>query len=160
MLIELTVLVIEAPTLNLSAKSGTLISAEDWAMRILETAHGFYLDAVGEFVAAQQAVEPAEVDGGKVAYRVRLQCLGAASQRAKVAAPAVSEVNGAIQATCETAGADIYLTLDGSFPGPGNSAALRYEAEAPVAVQPGMRLRAAAYREGLRGSDVFNWVSS
>lgn len=150
-LIELTTLVAEMPTLNMSASSGTLISAEEWAMRILDVGHRFYHAGWGEFVAAKQALEPSDFpQAGHVAYRVRMTCLGGGGQTQQVQGVTATRADGLLTLACGTEGADIYYTTDGGFPGPGNSAAVRYAG--PVA-DPGEVL-AAAYKAGMRGSDV------
>jgi hypothetical protein len=156
---ELTTLVAEHPTLNMSAVSGTLESAEAVALKILDIGHRFFVRDVAEFVAARQALEPAQDfdQAGHVAYRVRFAFLHASEQSGRVLVPTAEELAPAeglhtVTLTCGTAGADIFYTLDDSFPGVGNPGAVRYEA--PFAVASGTVVRWAAYKAGLSGSDV------
>lgn len=70
----------------------------------------------------------------------------------KVTAPTISEDGGQIALACVTAGASIYYTLDGSFPGSGNASAILYEA--PFSLEPGTHsMRLAAQKAGMQASD-------
>jgi hypothetical protein len=157
--VELSVLIAEAPTLNLSPTAGTLLSAEEVAMRVLQIGHGFFVEGVGEFVApTANAVEAAEFDAGHVAYRVRFQCLGTGAVLGRVNVPTASVESGMLTLACATAGAEIYWSWDGSLPGPGSAAAMRYEGPVPVAA--GWRVRTAAYLDGMVGSHVDEFTVS
>lgn len=149
---DLTVLVAEMPLLNMSAASGTLQSAEEVAMRIVEIGHQFFMRDTAEFIAGKQALEPAEFEKGHIAYRVRFSFLHAPTPAARVAVPAIAEAAGTLTLTCATAGAAIFYTTDDSFPGLGNSRAVPYTD--PFLVEPGTVVRVAAYLDGMSGSDV------
>lgn len=149
---ELTVLVAEMPTLNTNATTGTLQSAEEVAMTILEIGHRFFVRDTAEFVAAKQAMEPAEFEAGHVAYRVRFAFLHAPTPAARVAVPEIAETAGLVTLTCSTAEADMFYTTDDTFPGSSNPTATRYAG--PFQVDSGTVLRVAAYRDGFTGSDV------
>lgn len=149
---DLTFLVVESPVVNHAAATGTLQSAEEVAMILLDLGHRFFVRDTAEFSAARQAMEPAEADPGHVAYRVRLSFLHTPTPSARVATPDIAEAGGVVTLTCATADADIYLTTDDSFPGPGNPVAALYAG--PVPVEWGTILRVAAYKDGLAGSDV------
>lgn len=151
-LFEFTVLVAEQPTLNMQANSGTLLSAEEAALRIVRMTHKFFLRGYGEFAASRQTWEPAEFEPGHVAYRVRLGFLHTVTPENRVAVPTVSDVEGLVTLACTTADARIYYTLDGSLPGSGNPVAAMY-AE-PFQVDSGTTLRVAAYHDDYEGSDV------
>lgn len=70
----------------------------------------------------------------------------------KVATPTVTQESAAIVLGCTTAGASLYYTLDGSFPGSGNAAAALYAA--PITLEPGMHsMRVCAQKEGMQASN-------
>lgn len=150
---EISVLIAEMPTINMST-TGTKQTAEEVALLVLEAGHRFFVRDVAEFVAGRQAMEPAEDfdQAGHVAYRVRFAFLFANQQRLRVAMPEIVEDAGRVTLTCATADAQIYYTLDDTFPGPGNPGAVRYTDAFDVV--SGQLLRVAAYKDGLLGSDV------
>lgn len=148
----ISVLVLENPLYSMMATTGTLLQAEETALRVLEIGHRFFLRDVAEFNAAKNAVEPVESEKGLVAYRVTFGFRHAATPAARVEVPVVSDTGGLVTLTCATAEADIYYTTDDSFPGSGNPAAQRYLE--PFTVDNDTVLRVAAYRSDLTGSDV------
>ena len=149
---ELTVLVAEMPTINMAGATGTLQSAEEVAMRIMEIGHRFFIRDAAEFVASKNAMEPAEFEPGHVAYRVRFAFLHSPTPATRCSIPTISETNGLVSLACETSGADIYYTTDDTFPGPANPSATRYTAA--FQVDSGTVVRVAAYKDGLTGSDI------
>jgi hypothetical protein len=62
--------------------------------------------------------------------------------------------DGEATLTCATSGATIFYTLDGTYPGSGNSAAVEYSA--PFAVSSGQRIRTSAEKkaDGYLGSRI------
>lgn len=70
----------------------------------------------------------------------------------KVATPVVSEADGQITLSCTTPGAQIWYTLDGTFPGSGNAAAVLYAA--PLTLASGSyTLRACAQNADSQASN-------
>jgi hypothetical protein len=70
----------------------------------------------------------------------------------KVATPTISAVGTLITLACTTAGAAIYYTLDGGYPGSGGISGQLYTA--PLTLAAGMhRLRIAAEHEGMQASN-------
>lgn len=86
-----------------------------------------------------------------IKYRITMRVPLVCDRVDKVVEPTVQQSGGSITLACATSGAALYYTLDGSFPGPGNKAALLYSTLLSLA--PGVHeLRAAAYLAGLAGS--------
>lgn len=70
----------------------------------------------------------------------------------KVNDPTVSAAEGVVTLACATSGAAIYYTLDGSFPGSGNTAATLYAT--PFPLDAGVHhLRAAAEKTAMQASN-------
>jgi hypothetical protein len=63
---------------------------------------------------------------------------------------------GDFQIFCDDPAATVLFTTDGSFPVPGNSAALTYDQSinAPTPTDEGLLITACAYRDGYDPSDV------
>lgn len=146
----LSFLVLEEPNLNFTPTLGTLISAEQAAQTLLEIFHDFQVEGFGTLFAAPKAIASVEDYPGIVGYRVTFRARVPRDQAARVATPVLSEAAGSLTMTCATAGAQIYFTTDGSFPGAGNSAAQLYSAA--LTVTAGDVIRAAAYLSGSPGS--------
>lgn len=146
--------VVEEPNLNF-APGGTQLSAEEVAQRVAELLHGYAGGNWGGALFAKGAVVTPDTDfpEGLLAYKVTLNLRLVRTQTARVATPTVS-IDGENLTTlaCATAGAAIYYTLDGSFPGSGNPAATLYSA--PFTPEVGQELRWAAYLSGLLPSEA------
>jgi len=70
----------------------------------------------------------------------------------KVATPTVAQEGAAIALACITAGASLWYTLDGTFPGSGNAAATLYAA--PITLAPGVhQMRVCAQKEDMQASN-------
>ena len=143
--------VIEEPNLNMEASSGTLLAAEEVAQMVLDILHGLVIEGTGSLYADRSAIKPAEEFQGLVAYRVSLRLMSLRPQSDRVATPTITENGLNVTMACGTAGADMYYTQDGSFPGPGNSAAVKYTQTFAVT---GAVLRWAAFKAGMVGSHV------
>ncbi len=150
--LELSVLVAEFPTLNLNATTGTLLQAEHVCGLIKDVGHRFFMRDVGEFYISQKAIDPAEFEPGHVAYRVSFNFRHTAAPMTRVAGVAMTETDGLITLSCATADAEIFYTLNDTFPGRGNTAASRYTE--PFQVETGTVIRTAAYKADCVGSDV------
>ncbi len=147
-----TCVVMEEPNQNMTAEAGTQIEAENIAQMVLECLHGLMFEGLGSLYSDDRPITPTEEWEGLVAYRVslRLRLTSDPKQIERVPVPTIQEQ--ALQVTLKAvAGADIYYTTDGSFPGPGNPDATKYQN--PFAMQ-GAVLRWAAYKAGMVGSNV------
>ncbi len=85
-------------------------------------------------------------------HEVNGECALTVPVRAKCARPALSQAGAAVALSCTTAGARLYYTLDESYPGSGNAAALSYTD--PITLAAGVHnLRTAAEADDLQASD-------
>lgn len=148
--------VVEEPNLNLEPSGGTLLSAEDVAQIVLETLHQLVIDGTGSFYAFGRAIQwTDDFGGGLVAYRVTLEMRCPRTPRAQVAIPTILEAAGLVTLTCTTAGADVFYTEDGSFPGPSNPGAVKYAAPFDVSgLEAPASVRWAGFKEGMNMSGV------
>jgi hypothetical protein len=149
---EFPVICVEQPDVNLTAQIGTLLSAEEIGQRVMDVTHLLADESYGTFAVSGKAMR-AEGDfvfPGCVGYRVTLTLsCGRNSQTVRCAAVAVSATGGVCTMSCTTNGAEIYYTVDGTFPAWSsnvNPSAQLYEA--PFAVVSGDVIRAAAYLAG------------
>jgi hypothetical protein len=145
--------VVEEPNLNF-APGGSYLSAEEVAQRVAELLHGYQGGAWGGQLHAKGAIVSPDATWpeGLLAYKVTLHLRLTRDQVARVATPTAAAVGTTVTLACDTAGAALYYTLDGSFPGAGNPAALPYSA--PFAATVGQTLRFAAYKSGLLPSQA------
>ncbi|MDE2099110.1 MAG: chitobiase/beta-hexosaminidase C-terminal domain-containing protein [Patescibacteria group bacterium] len=148
----LTVVVLEEPNINMEPTSGSQIAAEEAAQWVLDTLHGLLIDGVGALYADRNAIREASEFTGVVAYRVAFRVKALRPQTGRVATPTITETNLEVTFTCNTPGATIYYTTDGSFPGPSNPAAIQFDGN--LFTFSGSALRWAAYAPGLVGSNV------
>lgn len=148
-----TCVAVEEPNLNLTPVTGTQVQAEDVAQMVLECLHGLLIEGLGSLYADDRPITPTDEFQGLVAYRIslRLRLTSNPKQIDRVAIPTIQEAGLQVTLACATAGADIYYTEDGTFPGPGNAAAVKY---ANTFAMTGTVLRWAAYKAGMVGSNV------
>lgn len=148
-----TVQVIEAPLLNRGA-NGIGKTGAQVATRIRQEVHLFSNGYGGTLEFAGQTPLPA--DPGKTSYGVQFSRVGMDARYDSVATPTAAVTAETAPATvtlsCATAGATILYTLDGSYPGPANEAALVYADPLELAVAA--EIRVAAYAAGKRASNV------
>lgn len=139
--VQPSIRVIEKPLFN-RREGGTGRQAEEIAIRLLRLLHLVQLGCgTGTLVADKRAIEPASLgDAQSLGYDVFFTAQGYCAF-APIALPGIAVAAGEATLTCATEGAEIYCTLDGTYPRPG--AGTRYEA--PIAVVAGQTLRAAAY---------------
>jgi hypothetical protein len=165
LLAHLEVEVWENRTLNRPGAMEPLPSAEALALEALAALHRFRPGAGsgGCWLAARKALEPLETrKSGLAGYLVRLETqfglpVREAAERPDAAVVGTELGPWEVTLSCATAEAQVYFTADGSFPQAENAAAVLYAGPAVLALgegQTGLRLRAAAYMEGLRPSDV------
>lgn len=143
-----TIRVRELPMINEGA-DGTGISAEQCALNIIKALH--QRSAGGNpFYADKKVIREVSGDTAGITYDVVFRSDASEAKRRFVAVPALSHAAPLVTMTCATSGAAIYYTTDGSFP---DKAGTLYAA--PVGSLPtGTVIRAAAYKDGLSGSDV------
>lgn len=142
----------ENPTINQDATQGTLLTAETNAINALQVLHQLGIEGLGNLYASRRAVVPNTDTEGVVAYDVFLEATLPSALIVQVAQPVAAENGLTVTLTNVTAGATIYYTTDDSFPGKGNPAALLYAG--PFVVASGTKVRWAAYKTGMRGSDI------
>lgn len=154
--LEQRLMVKENPAINLAA-GGVNLTAEQIAVQILQTLHQFYLGGICQALyPAHKAIVPNEKFPGLVVYEVVLQATFNLTAPDRTGCP-VPPTEGppltlAFTAPASDPAATIYYTVDGSFPGPGNSSATGYAG--PFAVASGATLRWAAYAANKLGSST------
>lgn len=148
-----TVRVIENPLVNMGA-DGTQITAEQGALNVLSTLH-HWNPGHGVLTAdTRNALKEVNMEG-RVTYDVRFRRDAGITPRGFVQRPLIALADGMMTLSCGTAGASIYYTLDGSFPGSGGISGQLYTAPVDVSVlTSGSTIRAAAFATGKRGSDI------
>jgi hypothetical protein len=153
MSIKLPIDILVADDISLVLSNGAQITAEEIVVIVWLLLNQFLNQSLGSGNWFVVGFDPIEDRKGAYGYRLVLEVRFAADQPDKVSAPTAVIAAGHATLSCITPGAAIYYTLDGSFPGPGNSAAHLYTA--PVAVSTGQELLAAAYLANYIGSDVW-----
>jgi hypothetical protein len=136
-------LVLEDAMLNESPTLGTLKPADQVAQKIMDLLHLDADDGTGTLAAVGAAISPARDWEPLRAFNVRLKITMKRQQTARVGPVTIAIDAGLATLTCPTVGAQIYWTLDGTFPGLSNSKATIYSS--PFAVASGDPLRAGAY---------------
>lgn len=162
---EFPVVVHEMPDVNIVENTGTLVSAEDGAQRVMDLLQLEADEKTGTFRVAQDAVRDEQefVFPGCVGYRVNILLTAGRSQQTarcgpvvvtvggvNVTTPSVPAAQGACALSCPgTVGVRIKYSLDGSFPSEdiaNNPFSLLYSA--PFTLSVGDVLRTAAYLPG------------
>jgi hypothetical protein len=147
-----TIQVIEQPLFNLGA-TGTGYSAETIAERVRQLLHHCNLGRGSVWTFA--GMEPIEMEGGKIAYGVRFGRLAGDGFGDRLPAPTItSSGSGPVMATlsCADAAAELWYTLDGSYPWSGNPQTTLYSD--PIAIAEPATLRAIAYRAACQASNT------
>lgn len=145
--------VVEQPEINFNP-GGAMLTAEETARAVRRTLHQFAIEGKLLLYQDKHAIVPLKDLSypGCLGYRVNLRGRMAESPHSKCVVPSIAEAGGFVTLTTTDAGAAIYYTVDGSFPGPSNTAALTYAA--PFAVASGTTVRWAGYLAGFLGSDA------
>ena len=147
--------VVEIPEINFGA-GGTQVTAEEAARAARAALHQFAIEGKILLYQDEKAIEPLpgleKEYPGCLGYRVLLRGRMSEAPAGKSALPEIAAPAQTVSLSTTDAGAAIYYTTDGSFPGPGNAAALVYEGPFPVA--GGTVVRWAGYAPGLMGSDA------
>lgn len=145
-----TVRVVENPLVNMGA-DGTQITAEQGALNVLSTLH-HWNPGYGVLTAdSRNALKEVNLEG-KVAYDVRFRRDAGTTPRTFVQRPQITIGGSLASITCGTSGAAIYYTLDGSAPSPSTGTLVTTTID--VSELTGSTLRAAAFKTGLRASDI------
>lgn len=151
--ISVTVRVQEIPLFNMGA-TGTLKSAEEIGLAVLQAIHHFIPHGVSQMlVAATAALTPNLEFAPKITYDAKFSTFHGLARPSKVATPQIDgAIPSAVTVACATSGAAIYYTLDGSYPRSGNLGAVLYST--PFDVTPPVTIRAGAFKINMQGSDV------
>ena len=154
-MVEQRFIVKENPQINL-ATGGVGLTAEEVCVQILQTFHLF--QALGNsqaFYPAPECIVPNHDFEHLVAYDVVLMAVLDLEQIQQTGTPSLAE-NSPLQVTLTNAASDpdaaIYYTIDGSFPGPGNSTAIEYTEPFTVAADTLVRWAAYGIASGELGS--------
>lgn len=147
--------VIEQPTVNRSSR-GTGIRCGVAAIRTLRSLH---LATLGSCTlhGVKEAVKPFPVREGYISYLVSVtgQPSSAVVDKPAGISAEYDDSSDTVVLTCATPDARIFLTIDGSYPRPGNESSQLYTG--PVADLPvGTCLRAAAYAPEMNPGDVIH----
>jgi hypothetical protein len=152
--VEQSIQVIEQVVINRSA-NGTQIKAKVAGVRVMAALHQ---QIIGNTIlyADQKPMEPLPGKKGFVTYLVTLYAeqLSAATVERVQSLEFAIDLSSDLVITTATAGAAIYYTTDGSFPGPSNAAATLYSG--PISIDDGDFIRAAAYLSPLNPSSISN----
>jgi hypothetical protein len=151
-MLSLQVRVIENVLINMGAE-GTGQSCEEVALYVAGVLQHRSFDGRSVLMLEANPVVPMPegLPQGFVEYGVAMKSGFGQAAFEKVATPAADVEGASLILTCATSGAAIYYTLDGSYPGPGNAAAVLYEGE--VTLEAGaFTLRAAGHKTGLAAS--------
>jgi hypothetical protein len=140
--------IIESPEINRDAV-GTGVTAEQILSRVVQLLNGWMPE--GDRGMTHISANSEDGDEGIVTYACDFSVTTSLAALPKVARPVVSAAANSISATCATAGADVYYTVDGSLPFPGNGVKYVAPFNAPAL---GTTLRFAAYKTGFVGSDA------
>ncbi len=119
--IKIVVRVIENVPINQDPNTGTNIPAADAAEKICNLLHHFQPDSANGPITAQKPSITLGNDPNYLSYDCRFKTSGGLSAvPPQVAAPVITENSGACTLTCDTPGAALFYTLDGSNPMPRN----------------------------------------
>ena len=145
--------VIEQPEINFNP-GGTMLTAEETARAVRGTLHQFAIEGKILLYQDKKAIEPLSdlVYPGCLGYRVNLRGRMSELPQSKCVVPSITESGGSVSLTTTDEGATIYFTVDGSFPGSSNAAALVYSG--PFTVASGATVRWASYLSAFLGSDA------
>ena len=137
-----------------TANNGSGKTAESLAMAVLTELHHYFSALLRiAFYADDAPVKPLQTqDDGTVSYLVQISARFVIDRRSKVATPDVSLSGATLTLTCATAGATIYYTTDGSYPGSANPTSIEYTT--PFTVADGDVIRAGAVKTDFIPSDT------
>lgn len=133
MKLGLSFLVVECPAIsesingpkNMGTNPPSILDAEQITAWLIKFLHQWFLRGQGELVPDSPMSEPArELPGGTLGYRVKFFIIHAPTylQRVTIPTPAIDPMTFELSFTNATANADadIWYSMDDSFPGPAN----------------------------------------
>lgn len=149
---EMLIQVIEHKGNNMAASIGTQIRCDDLAESIRRLLNLHVHDGAHGLMVID-CVPDTQVPDTHRSLLIRVQTKAhVLTPYEKTARPVLSLADPLLTITCATAGASIYYTINGDFPG---TSATAYSGPVDVGELPnGTLIRAAAFKSGLRGSDV------
>lgn len=150
--IILTLLVLADKLVNEGPVTGTNIAASQCCQIIMDALHWQQWEGFGQMFCDQNAMQAATDFEPLDAWRLRFKIRMPRGQTAKVEQPTITEDETEITLACTTEAAQIYYTIDESYPGRSNPGALLYEA--PFTVDVGTIINVAAYKDGLTPSHM------
>ena len=151
--VRLPVRVHELRDTNMTPNTGTMIPCETAAAQVLRTLHPLAIEGLCELYAERVFTKPVEEFEGIVSYEVLFKGRLPLASLPRTALPQINDDGvGNVTLVNVTAGAAIYYTTDGTFPGQGNGGAPIYRE--PFFMATGTVVRWAAYATGMLGSDV------
>jgi hypothetical protein len=123
-------------------------TAEEIALHVLSLFHGWAPGMLnGSLYASEAAVKPSLEFAPKLAYDITFNFKLVFAQTARVAIPQISYAGGLVTLLSATGGANVYYTVNGTFP---SSSTNLYAA--PFAAAVGTRVCAMAYKAGMDSS--------
>lgn len=154
--------VIDWPTVRRQTVGGSQVSAEAAADRIREILHGLITARLqGQTQITFDKMEPVQVKDGQISYIVTFARYGTDVPPIACAAVGISlsSSQNLITMSCQTAGAAIYYTIDGTYPSSKAATGTLYTS--PFTAPPtGSTVRAAAefVSAGYQQSNVISWA--
>lgn len=147
-----SVVVMENILINMGSK-GTGVTCEEAATMVMLAGQSFTMmdgravtcDGMTPLVLDQQEFQ------ADVAYEVRFRCKAGFNQELECAAPVISAGDFEVTVSCATTGAQVWVTLDGSMPHPGNPKSISIVGSFDRPSAP-LIIRAVAYHETLNPS--------
>jgi Fn3 domain-containing protein len=143
--------VIEIPKIN-RKEGGTNKWASGISIEIEDLLHAW---TVGSTTFMLEDTIPYNDGEGGVGFTHTFKVLFARKLKSRVGAPNIGIVTGTATLSADV-GADIYFTLDGTYPAMGNGATLYL---APFAVGSGIPVRAVAYKTNFQASNVSSLIT-
>ncbi len=167
MLVKLPIDILVKDEISLVLSNGANITAEQIVTIVWFLLNQYLNQAIGSGNWFVDGFDPIEDRKGAYGYQLVLAVRAAQDQPPKVAAPIVTFAGGNATITCATAGAQIYFTTDGSFPGPytppaGYPANTSTLYAAPFAVASGTVILVTGYLQNSQttiGSDVWTFTA-
>jgi len=156
--VRLAFRVLEDPVFNTSA-DGTRLSALTIVKRIIRLFHLYNPIGMGNpFLPEQPTFVPVEDPVAPVAYEIRFSTTETCNENlVRVPTPSINPSDIPVPVMevfieCSDEDAEIYYTVDGTHPWPGNPNSVLYTL--PISVTQPLKLRACAFRSGMIASDV------
>lgn len=150
--VGLTVRVFENTNVSNDATTGSLVSAETAGLNVMRVLHEWGIFGLTTPYSDKRALVPNYDYEGLVVYDINFTSELPMAPLVSVDLPGLVSPAQTVTLTDTTGGATVYYTTDGTFPGSGNAGATLYAG--PFVVAIGTVVRWAAYKTGMRGSDV------